>query len=223
MIPNPANNPWRPLTVLIPNNVSVFLTKQAYEAPPPRGVGTQAPVDNQKPFKPWRDNSPLYPGSWFGQIAGPAVYTTLATDDQGQLRLFALETGVVYNTYSDAVIRTYREYKHLFPNGVPVLVELRLDRQTAGEFNYGSNGQFTPPPAQIASNLMLAPGPDGQWMVIDYQEWIRIQRASAPVTDEDRVRLAVEIGTNTSRSYGDRASAMRAVLTTGLPVDGQVI
>jgi hypothetical protein len=26
----------------------------------------------------------------------------------------------------------------------------------AGQFNYGSNGQFTPPPAEIASNQMLA-------------------------------------------------------------------
>lgn len=224
MIPA-QQNPWRPLATLIPNTISVYLSRQAYEAPQPQGTGTQAPVDNKKPFKPWRDNAPLYPGSWFGQAAGPAVYTTLATDAQGQLVLAPIGSLVMLNTYSDAVIRTYREYAHLFPKGVPVLTELVLDRQIAAEFNYGSNGQFTPPPAQIASNLMLAQAPQGgdQWMVIDYQEWVRIQRAAVPQSDEQKVMRALVIGQRPDLTWAAKVSEMRAVLNTGLPVTGPVV
>lgn len=223
MIPA-QQNPWRPLATLIPNTISVYLSRQAYEAPQPQGTGTQAPVDNKKPFKPWRDNAPLYPGSWFGQAAGPAVYTTLATDAQGQLVLAPIGSLVMLNTYSDAVIRTYREYAHLFPKGVPVLTELVLDRQIAAEFNYGSNGQFTPPPAQIASNLMLAQAAvDGPWMVIDHQEWIRLQRAAVPTSDAEKVKWVMAIGTRLDYTASQKVSEMRAVLNTGLPVTGPVV
>jgi len=214
---------WKGLETLIPNTISVYLSKQAYEAPYPQGVGTAAPVDNTKPFKPWRDNSPLYPGSWFGRVSGPVLYTTLAVTPQGELALMPIESPAVYATYSDAVVRTYREYKHLFPNGVPVLTMLQLDRQVAGEFNYGSNGQMTPPPAAIVSNLMLAPAPNGEWMVIDYQDWIRIQRTAATLTDEQKVNKAVAIGQNAAMTYAVRVSAMREVLNTGLPPVGPVV
>jgi len=207
MIPA-QQNPWRPLATLIPNTISVYLSRQAYEAPQPQGTGTQAPVDNKKPFKPWRDNAPLYPGSWFGQAVGLAVYTTLATDAQGQLVLAPIGSLVMLNTYSDAVIRTYREYAHLFPKGVPVLTELVLDRQIAAEFNYGSNGQFTPP---------------RPWMVIDHQEWIRLQRAAVPTSDAEKVKWVMAIGTRLDYTASQKGSEMRAVLNTGLPVTGPVV
>jgi hypothetical protein len=122
MIPA-ANNPWKGLAALIPNTITVYPTKQAYEGT--GGVGTGAPVDNTKPYKPWRDNSAWYPGSsWWGGGMATREYNTFATNNQGQLLLQPIDSPGFYYTYSDAVIRTYREWRHLFPAGVPVLVQL---------------------------------------------------------------------------------------------------
>lgn len=208
MIPN---SPWRTLRSLIPNTVAYYPTRGEYEGT--GGVGTGAPVDNSKPYKAWRDNAAWYPGSsWFG---GPSMvtYTTLAIHaNSGELQLHAIDSPGFLETYSDAAIRTYREYRHLFTKGVPVLTQMVLDRKIAAEFNYGFNGQFTAPPAVIVSNLMLAPGPDGEWMAIDYQAWIQIQRKASQLTDEQRVAKAVEIGLSVGPSAKDKVSAMRNVL-----------
>jgi len=169
-------------------------------------------VDNSKPYKAWRDNSAWYPGSsWFG---GPstAMYRTFAIDaGSGALKLHAIDSPDFLDTYSDAAIRTYREYRHLFKNGVPTLTSMVLDRKTASEFNYGFNGKFTPPPAEIATNIMLAPGPDGDWMAIDYQAWIQLQRKANQMTDEQRVARVLEIGMGAGTAK-DKVSAMRVAL-----------
>jgi len=209
------NSPWRTLRSLIPNTIAYYPTKQEYEGT--GGVGTGAPVDNTKPYKPWRDNAAWYPGSsWFGGGPQSVAYTTFAVHPNGALQLHAIDipgkssSQAFLQTYSDAVIRTYREYKHLFPNGVPVLTELVLDSSSAAEFNYGSNGKFTPPPAVIPTNIMLAQGPEG-WMAIDYQAWIRIQREANKTTDEQKVAKVMEIG-NGPGSASDKVSAMRVAL-----------
>ena len=78
---------------------------------------------------------------------------------------------------------------------MPVLRMLTMSGEEAGQFNYGSNGQFTPPPAQIGSNQMLAQKvPGGEWFVIDCQEWIRLQKAAVPQTAEAKVARILEIG-----------------------------
>ena len=204
-------SPWRTLRSLIPNTIAYYPTKQEYEGT--GGVGTGAPVDNGKPYKAWRDNAAWYPGSsWFG---GPSIvnYTTFAIHkDTGALQLHAIDSAGFLGTYSDAAIRTYREYRHLFPNGVPVLTTMPLDAKVASELNYGYNGTVTPPPAVIQTNIMLAPGPDGEWMAIDYQAWVQIQRKANEMTDEQRVKKAITYGLNETMSYKDRASAMRAAL-----------
>lgn len=185
-------SPWKSLQTLILNTITVYLTKQEYEGA--GGVGTGAPVDNTKSYKPWRDNSVWYPGSsWWGGAA-PRTYNTFKTDNQGRLVLAPLESNSWLVTYQDQAIRTYREYAHLFPVGVPVLRPLVLSSDEAGQFNYGSNGQFTPPPVEIGSNQMLAQAvPGGEWMVIDCQEWIKLQKAGAPQTAEAKVTRILEI------------------------------
>lgn len=187
------SNPWKSLRSLVPNTITVYMTRQDYEGT--SGVGTGAPVDNTKPYKPWRDNAAWYPGSsWWGG-AGMREYNTFKTDAQGRLVLAPLESPDWFYTYGDQAIRVYREYAHLFPAGVPVLRVLTLSGEDAGQFNYGSNGQFTPPPAEIASNQMLAQKvPGGEWFVIDCQEWIRLQKAAAPQTAEAKVARILEIG-----------------------------
>lgn len=204
------NSPWRTLRSLIPNTIPYYPTREEYEGN--QGVGTGAPVDNSKPYKAWRDNSAWYPGSyWFGGPA-TAMYRTFSIDaGSGALKLHAIDSPDFLDTYSDAVIRTYREYRHLFKNGVPTLTSMVLDRKTASEFNYGFNGNFTPPPAEIATNIMLAPGPDGEWMAIDYQAWIQIQRKASQMTDEQRVARVIDIGLGTGTAK-DKVSAMRVAL-----------
>lgn len=205
------NSPWRTLRSLIPNTIAYYPTKQEYEGT--GGVGTGAPVDNTKPYKAWRDNAAWYPNSsWFG---GPSVvnYTTFAVHkDTGALQLNPVESQACYATYSATVINVYREYRHLFTQGVPVLTAMVLEQKEASEFNYGFNGTFTPPPASIGTNLMLAPGPDGAWMAIDYQAWLQIQRTANQITDEQKVAKAVAIGTNPALSVKDKISEMRTVL-----------
>ena len=188
-----ADNPWKSLSSLVPNTISVYMTKQAYEGT--SGVGTGAPVDNTKPYKPWRDSAAWYPGSsWWGGV-GMREYNTFKTDNQGRLVLAPLESPDWFYTYGDQAIRVYREHAHLFPAGVPVLRMLTMSGEEAGQFNYGSNGQFTPPPAQIGSNQMLAQKvPGGEWFVIDCQEWIRLQKAAVPQTAEAKVARILEIG-----------------------------
>lgn len=205
------NSPWRELRSLIPNTIAVYFTKEEYEGN--KGVGTGAPVDDTKPFKPWRDNAAFYPGSsWFGGSA-PMAYNTFAVDAAGDLVLSPYESSAAMATYSGTVINVYREYRHLFPKGVPVLVPMLLSRKEASEFNYGYNGKYTPPPAIINTNQMLAPGPGGEWMVIDYQAWIQIQRSSVnTMTDQQKVAKAVEIGLNQGLAVKDKIAAMRLVL-----------
>lgn len=204
-----SNSLWRTLRSLIPNTIPYYPTKEEYEGN--NGVGTGAPVDNSKPYKAWRDNSAWYPGSsWFG---GPStvMYRTFAIDEAGALKTASIDSAAFLDTYSDAVIRTYREYRHLFPDGVPVLTTMVLDRKTASEFNYGFNGKITPPPVTINTNVMLAIGPDGDWMAIDYQAWIQIQRKANQMNDEQRVARVVEIGLGVGAAK-DKVSAMRTVL-----------
>lgn len=187
------SNPWKSLRTLVPNTITVYMTKQEYEGT--SGVGTGAPVDNTKPYKPWRDNAAWYPGSsWWGGV-GMREYTTFKTDNQGRLVLAPLESLDWFYTYGDQAIRVYREYKHLFPAGVPVLRALQMPGDEAGQFNYGSNGQFTPPPAEIASNQMLAQAAEwgGEWLVIDCQEWVKLQKARVPQTAEAKVARIQEI------------------------------
>lgn len=204
-----AQDPWRELRSLIPNTIAVYFTKEEYEGN--RGVGTGAPVDDTKPFKPWRDNAAFYPGSiWFGGST-PMAYNTFAVDNTGGLKLYPIGSPESYGTYSGTVINVYREYRHLFPNGVPVLTNMLLDRKVAAAFNYGSNGQFTPPPAIINTNIMLAPGPDGEWMAIDYQDYIRIQRTANQTTDEQKVAKVIAIA-NSAKSAKDKVSEMRVAL-----------
>lgn len=215
------NSPWRTLRSLIPPTISYYPTKQEYEGT--GGVGTGAPVDNTKPYKAWRDNSAWYPNSsWFG--GGPSMvnYTTFAIHrDTNALQLHAIDSPAFLETYSLTVINVYREYRHLFTKGVPVLTTLTLEQKEASEFNYGYNGKFTPPPAVINTNIMLAPGPDGEWMAIDYQAWLQIQRTANQLTDEQKVTKVVAIGTNPALSAKDKISAMRVVLretSTGGPI-----
>lgn len=141
-----AQSPWRSLRTLIPNTIAYYPTKQDFEGT--GGVGTAAPVDNTKPFQPWRDNQAHYPNSsWFGGGPSMVKYTTFATHkDTGALQLHAIDSTGFLETYSLTVINVYREYRHLFTKGIPVLTPLILSAQSAAEFNYGYNGTFTPPP-----------------------------------------------------------------------------
>lgn len=215
---NPA---WRGLATLIPNTITVYLTKQAYEGV--GGVGTGAPVDNTKAFKPWRDNSAWYPNSsWWGGGLGQREYNTLAVTGEGKLQLHPIESNLVYYTYSDAAMRTYREWKHMFTAGIPVLTRLSISGEEASQFNYGSNGQFIPPPAVIPSNMMLAqPLVGGEWMVIDYQEWIKIQKAATQVPAEMKVEMIRGVcGKNISAE--DKLSEIRLLAQINPPAAGVI-
>jgi hypothetical protein len=198
---------------LVPNTITVYLTKQEYEGV--GGVGTGAPVDNTKPFKPWRDNSLWYP-SWFGGVSR-REYNTFAMDNQGRLSLAPIDSNPFYYTYSDVAIRTYREWKHLFPAGVPVLIPLVISADEAGEFNYGSNGKFIPPPAFLPTNMMLAQAaPGGEWMAIDCQEWIKIQKQATQVSAEVKVEMIRGV-CNKSIPAEDKLSEIRLLAQINPP------
>ena len=216
--------PWGELSTLVPNTITVYMSKAQYESPQPQGVGTQAPVDNTKPYKPWRDNSAHYPGgAWWQGGAGPKLYTTLAVDSAGELTKTPIGSPEFLATYSSTVIRVYQEYRHLFPEGVPYLVTLEMPKDQAAAFNYGFNGQFIPPPAQIQTNQMLATHPTGGWAVIGYEDWLRIQRQAATMSDDQKVSAVVAIGLRQGQPSRDKVSEMLTVLRNGLPPVGPVV
>lgn len=133
-----------------------------------------------------------------------------------------LESPGWFYTYSDAVIRTYREWAHLFPAGVPVVRPLVISGEEASQFNYGGNGQFTPPPVVIPTNMMLAQeSPGGEWMVIDYQEWIKIQKAATQVPAERKVEMIQGV-CNKAIPAEDKLSEIR-ILAQKNPPAGTVI
>lgn len=204
---------YRPLTDLIPREVPYYPTEEQYIG----AIGTGANKNPARRPKPWRDNSLLYStGNWWDMpsLEGTKQYRTFATDANGGLLLTPIESAQAFETYSLTAINTYREYKDLFPSGIPYLVTIEVPKVESVEFNYGGTGQPWGVPVVLNSDTMIAMDVDGKWKVIHYQKFIEKMR-SAFTTPEAMFEAIKKIVTATEqqgRSKADAVSAMRRVL-----------
>lgn len=204
---------FRLLTDLIPREVPFYPTESDYIG----AVGTGANKNPARRPKPWRDNSLLYStGFWWDMpsLEGTKQYRTFATDANGALLLTPIESAKAYETYSLTVINTYREYKDLFPGGVPYLVTIEVPKQEASEFNYGGTGQQWGVPVVLNSDTIIAMDSDGQWKAIQYQEFVQKMKANltSPEAMFEAIKKIVQATEAQGRSKADAVTAMRRVL-----------
>jgi hypothetical protein len=204
---------YRQLTDLIPQGIAYYPTLEAYIG----AVGTGAITNAARRPKPWRDNTLLYStGFWWDMpsLEGTKQYRTFATDASGALLLTPIESAQAYETYSLTVINTYREYKDLFPSGVPYLVTIELPKSEASEFNYGGTGQPWGVPVVLNSDTIIAMDSDGKWKAIQYQEFVQKMKSNlaTPEAMFDTVDKIVQATKSQGRSKADAVTAMRRVL-----------
>jgi len=204
---------FRLLTELIPQGIAYYPTEEQYIG----AVGTGANKNPTRRPKPWRDNSLLWSGGfWWEQpsLDGTKQYRTFAVDSTGALLLTPIESAPAYETYSLTVINTYREYKDLFPGGVPYLVTVELPKTEAVEFNYGGTGQPWGVPVVLNSDTIVAMDSDGKWKAIQYQEFVQKMKANlaTPEAMFDAVKKIITATEQQGRSKADAVTAMRRVL-----------
>lgn len=204
---------FRSLTDLIPREVAYYSTEELYIG----AVGTGANKNPGRRPKPWRDNSLLWSGgNWWDTptLDGVKQYRTFAVDASGALLLTPIESPQAYETYSLTVINTYREYKDLFPGGIPYLVTIDVPKVEAAEFNYGGTGQPWGVPVVLNSDTMVAMDADGKWKVIHYQAFIQKMKANLVTPEQmfDTVDKIVQATKAQGRSKADAVTAMRRVL-----------
>lgn len=204
---------YRPLTDLIPREVPYYATEEQYIG----AVGTGANKNPARRPKPWRDNSLLWNGgNWWDMpsLDGTKSYRTFAVDANGALLLTPIESMQAYETYSLSVINTYREYKDLFPGGVPYLVTIEVPKAEAVEFNYGGTGQPWGVPVALNSETLIAMDSDGKWRAIQYQEFVQKMKTNlaTPEAMFDAIEKVVVATKTQGRSKSDAVSAMRRIL-----------
>jgi hypothetical protein len=69
----------------------------------------------------------------------------------------------------------------------------------------------------IPTNIMLAQAtPGGEWMAIDYLEWVKIQKAASQVPDEMKVEIIREV-CNKSTPAADKLSEIRLLAQINPP------
>lgn len=213
---------FRLLTDLIPREIAYYPTEELYIG----AVGTGANKNPARRPKPWRDNSLLYStGFWWdaAPLDGVKQYRTFATDANGALLLTPIESPQAYETYSLTVINTYREYKDLFPGGVPYLVTIEVPKAEAAEFNYGGTGQPWGVPVVLNSDTIVAMDSDGKWKAIQYQEFVQKMKTNLATPDQmfDTIDKIVQATKAQGRSKADAVTAMRRVLIS--PAKTEVI
>ena len=204
---------YRPLTDLVPRAIPFYLTEGEYIG----AVGTGANKNPNLRPKQWRDNALLWTGgNWWEtpSLEGTKSYQTFATDANGAMLLTPIESQKAYETYSGTVINTYREFKDMFPVGVPYLVTIELPKAEAVEFNYGGTGQPWGLPVIITSDLMIVMDSDGKWKAVQYQEFVQKMKTNLATPEAmfdaiDKVVMAVKAGV---RTKAESIPAMRRIL-----------
>lgn len=204
---------FRPLTDLIPRDIAYYPTEEQYIG----AVGTGANKNPARRPKQWRDNSLLWTsGNWWDtpSLDGVKSYRTFAVDGNGALLMTPIESMQAYETYSLTVINTYREYKDLFPGGVPYLVTIELPKSEASEFNYGGTGAPVGLPVVLNSDTIVAMDSDGKWKAIQYQEFTQKMKTNlaTPEAMFDAIKKVVVATETQGRSKADAVSAMRRIL-----------
>ena len=162
-------------------------------------------------------NTLLYStGFWWDMpsLEGTKQYRTFAVDSTGALLLTPIESAQAYETYSLTAINAYREYKDLFPGGVPYLVTIELPKAEASEFNYGGTGQPWGVPVVLNSDTIVAMDSDGKWKAIQHQEFVQKMKANltTPEAMFDAVKKIITATEQQGRSKADAVTAMRRVL-----------
>ena len=175
---------------LIPGSIYWLADKDAPIQTPSTGV-----VDMSAPRKTWRDNSLVVSQAyaWWNPpppLSGMKTYRTLAFNPDGSLALTPIESPQCAATYG-YVLHALREFAFAFPEGIPYLREFTIPAAQAAALNYVA-GPPTPVPMEMPSDSLLVRGPDGQWMVVQYQEFGQMVKPPA-MSDDQKLGLVDKI------------------------------
>lgn len=211
----------QPYTSLVPKHVTWFPDVATFAR-----AGGVAPIDNSKPQKLWRDNSP-YPsvGNFWGSLGSQdREYKFIARQHPGiagsPLKLAPIDSPAFYATYAAsmaqrAVADTYREFSYMFPQGVPVLESVKVPTESAG-INLGLpiDGVVADYPIDLPSNIMLVVE-NGEVVAYDYQEFLRIAKPPE-MPAADRLKL-IDTVRQSPMPAGEQIKAIRAICTDWHP------
>jgi hypothetical protein len=140
------------------------------------------------------------------------TYKAIARDPQGRPLLTAIGSPEFYQSWVSQV-PIYRDNPHLFPHGVPYLVEFSIPIEEAAELNFGGTQPAWPVPVQVMNDqLLVAAG--GDVVVLNGDQEIRALLA-APVGDSDAQRLQAVVDTIAAHKALSRppAETISAIMT----------
>lgn len=204
----------QPYTSLIPKHIAWYPDVATFAR-----SGMVAPIDNTRPQKLWRDNSPAAPGLYWASLSASArPYSFIARDQNGTPLLTPIDSPDFYRTYSatmaqDAVVRTYREFSFMFTAGVPYLAQGAVTAPNA-DLNLGSNGITIDYPVELGSNIMLIL--EGNSVVAyDYQNFLRMAKPPQ-MPDAERVKLIDQVR-QSGMPADQQIKAIRAICTDWHP------
>lgn len=180
-----------PYTSLIPKHIAWYPDVATFAS-----SGMVAPIDNSRPQKLWRDNSPAAPGLFWASLSTSArLYSFIARDQHGAPLLCKIDSPEFYKTYGvsmaqRSVVETYREFSYMFTAGVPYLQEGTVQAINA-DLNLGSNGATIDYPVELASNIMLI-AEGSNVLAYDYQEFLRMAKPPE-MSDAKRLDLVASV------------------------------
>lgn len=181
--------------------------------------GTGLPGDPRRKFKPWRDNDLVdsqggwnFSGNWWDSIEGGSserAYDFIAKDENGKVLLTPIESAPAYNTYSQSALNSYREFKFMFPQGIPYVVKHTIDEDDK-EINFVGTRPGFDYPIKVESNQMLVVV-EGAVGIVDYQEFNKNARPAVK-TDEERIALVKKL-VDAPMNASDKVAAILAAVT----------
>jgi hypothetical protein len=175
------------------------------------------PSNSQRPTRLWRDNR--FTNDPFA--IGSERYFTLAFRN-GQPDLKSVDSQEVLRSYSLSVCNTLRQFRDLFPAGVPYIdldnpVELPVDE--VRDFNFfGTQPAIAYPVSYpFPDNLMLIQHPrTGDLVTIDYQEFSLAARPGI-LTDDQKIEQVRAILDSTETAANKLLKISRVITTYQLP------
>lgn len=206
----------QPYTSLVPKHIAWYPSVADFAS-----KGGIAPIDNTKPQKLWKDNSP-YPSvsNFWGSLGGgDREYRFIRRGVEGGPNVGApalcpIDSPLFLATYTSlAVVNTYREFSYMFPQGVPYLISRKIPAEHV-DINLGSNGQTIDYPVELPSNIMLVVE-NGDVVAYDYQEFLRVAKPPE-MPAADRLKL-IDTVRQSPMPAGEQIKAIRAICTDWHP------
>jgi len=207
----------QPYTSIIPRNIAWYPSVAAFAS-----TGAVAPIDNSRPRKLWRDNSP-YPSVenyWrgFASVQQEKSYRFIARAADGTPLLCPIDSQEFCGTYGlnmaqIAVVNTYREFSFMFSGGVPYLASAAVPAMWA-DLNMGGFGAPIDYPVDLPTNILLAVE-NGEVVAYDYQEFLRVAKPPQ-MGDFERLALIDRIR-QAGAPHAEQIKAIRAICTDWHP------